>query len=75
MLSRTVARICSVEKVFLKISQNSQENVCARVSPLIKIVQNFKKRTKLMYPKFQKNILFDKKNYQNIEKLSIDIEQ
>ena len=27
---------CSVKKVFLKISQNSQENTCARVSLLIK---------------------------------------
>ena len=27
---------CSVEKVFLQISQNSQENTCARVSFLIK---------------------------------------
>ena len=29
---------CSVEKVFLKISQNSQENTCTRVSFLIKLV-------------------------------------
>ena len=28
----TVARRCSVKKVFLKISQNSQENTCTRVS-------------------------------------------
>ena len=28
---------CSVRKVFLKISQNSQENTCARVSFLIKL--------------------------------------
>ena len=28
---------CSVEKVFLEISQNSQENACARVSFLIKL--------------------------------------
>ena len=28
---------CSVKKVFLEISQNSQENVCARVSFLIKL--------------------------------------
>ena len=31
-----VARRCSVKKVFLEISQNSQENTCARVSFLIK---------------------------------------
>ena len=32
-----VARKCSVKKVFLEISQNSQENSCARVSFLIKL--------------------------------------
>ena len=32
-----VVRRCSVKKVFLKISQNSQENTCARVSFLIKL--------------------------------------
>ena len=29
--------MCSVKKVFLEISQNSQENTCARVSLLIKL--------------------------------------
>ena len=29
-LPKSVARRCSVKKVFLKISQNSQENTCAR---------------------------------------------
>ena len=32
-----VAQRCSVKKVFLEISQNSQENTCARVSFLIKL--------------------------------------
>ena len=32
-----VAQRCSVKKVFLKNSQNSQENTCARVSFLIKL--------------------------------------
>ena len=32
-----VARSCSVKKVLLKISQNSQENTCARNSFLIKL--------------------------------------
>ena len=32
-----VAQRCSVKKVFLQISQNSQENTCARVSFLIKL--------------------------------------
>ena len=32
-----VAQRCSVKKVFLEISQNSQENTCASVSFLIKL--------------------------------------
>ena len=32
-----VARKCSVKKVFLEITQNSQEYTCARVSFLIKL--------------------------------------
>ena len=28
---------CSLKKVFLKISQNSQENICARFSYLLKL--------------------------------------
>ena len=39
---------CSVKKVFLEISQNSQENICARISFLIKLqssgLQLYKKR-------------------------------
>ena len=30
-MSEAVARRCSIEKIFLKISQNSQENTCAIV--------------------------------------------
>ena len=30
--SKAVAQTCSIKKVFLEISQNSQENTCARVS-------------------------------------------
>ena len=37
MNSEAVAQTCSVKKVFLEISQNSQENTCARVSFLIKL--------------------------------------
>ena len=33
----TVTQRCSVKKAFLEISQNSQENTCARVSFLIKL--------------------------------------
>ena len=36
MKTEAVARRCSVKKVFLEISQNSQEDTCARVSFLIK---------------------------------------
>ena len=32
-----LVQTCSVKKVFLEISQNSQENTCARVSFLIKL--------------------------------------
>ena len=35
--SEAVARRCSVKKVFLEISQNSQESTCARVSLFIKL--------------------------------------
>ena len=35
--SRKKGRSSSVKKVFLEISQNSQENTCARVSLLIKL--------------------------------------
>ena len=35
--SEAVAQRCSVKKTFLEISQNSQENACARVSFLIKL--------------------------------------
>ena len=34
-MTEAVARRCSVKKVFLEISQNSQKNTCARVSFLI----------------------------------------
>ena len=35
--TEAVAQMCSVKKVFLEISQNSQENTCARVSSLLKL--------------------------------------
>ena len=35
--SEAVVRRCSVKKVFLEISQNSEENACARVSFLINL--------------------------------------
>ena len=36
-ICRSSHQRCSVKKVFLEISQNSQENTCARVSFLIKL--------------------------------------
>ena len=42
----TVARRCSVKKVFLEISQNSQENTCASACSFIK--NTFSYRTPLM---------------------------
>ena len=36
ILTEAVVQRCSVKKVFLEISQNSQENTCARDSFLIK---------------------------------------
>ena len=45
-ISEAVVRRCSVEKVFLEVSQNLQENTCARVSFLIKLPEacNFIKK-------------------------------
>ena len=34
--TEAVVQTCSVKKVLLEISQNSQENICARVSFLMK---------------------------------------
>ena len=36
---------CSVKKVLLEISQNSQENTCAKVSFIIKLINFIKKET------------------------------
>ena len=35
--TEAITQRCSVKKIFLEISQNSQENTCARVSFLIKL--------------------------------------
>ena len=35
--TEVVGRRCSIKKIFLKISQNSQKNTCANVSFLIKL--------------------------------------
>ena len=36
-ISEAVTQGCSVKKLFLEMSQNSQENTCARVSLLMKL--------------------------------------
>ena len=40
LVPEAVAQIRFVKKVFIEISQNSQENTCARVSFLIKFLKN-----------------------------------
>ena len=40
--------MCSVKKMFLEIAQNSQENTCARVSFLIKLQLQIKKKMYLL---------------------------
>ena len=37
IFSEAAVQRCSVRKVFLEISQNSEQNICARVSFLIKL--------------------------------------
>ena len=65
--SEAVVRRCSVEKVFLEISQNSREITCTRVPFLIKLqasVCNFIKKETLApvfscaFCEISKNILF-----------------
>ena len=43
--SEAVAQRCSVKKVFLEISQNSQENTCTKVSFLMKLPATLLKET------------------------------
>ena len=58
--SEAVAQSCSVKKVFLDISQNSQENTSARVSFLIKntsgwlLIKRIKKKVQNDFPIFAK---------------------
>ena len=69
LLSEAVAPRCSVKKVFLNISQNSQENTCARVSLLITLL-NFVKRETLAqvssvkFVKFLRTLFFTKHLWQ-----------
>ena len=60
--------MCSVKSMFLKISQNLQENTCARISFLIKYNCNFMKKGTLgqvlsceLYKNF-KNTLFQRES-------------
>ena len=39
LFEEAVAKMCSVKKVFLEISQNSQKNTCARVSFFHKVAE------------------------------------
>ena len=39
--SEAVVQMCSLKKLFLEISQNSQENICARASFLIGCLKSF----------------------------------
>ena len=62
--SEAVVRRCSVKKVYLEISQNSQENTCARVSFLNKVAGCTCKPIKWCVPvnfaKFLRNFFFYK---------------
>ena len=46
-MARNSHRRCFVKNLFLEISQNSQENICARDSFLIKLQANFVKKESL----------------------------
>ena len=62
--SEAVFQRCSVKKEFLEILQNSLENICARVSCLIKFDKNFNKKETLAqvfsceFCKISKNTFF-----------------
>ena len=43
-MTEAIVQRCSVKKVFLEISQNSQEDTCARVSFLIKLQPSGQKK-------------------------------
>ena len=47
LLSEAVVRRCSVKKLFLKIPQHLQENICARVSFLIKLQASIVRSSRL----------------------------
>ena len=50
--AEAIVQSCSVKKVFLEISQNSQENTCARVSFLIKLQASGLSPTTLLKKRF-----------------------
>ena len=56
MSAEAATRVVLYEKVFLKISQNSQENTCARISFLIKLQASqpatFSKKRQVFSSKF-----------------------
>ena len=62
-VAEAIVRKCSVKKVFLKISQNSQENTCARLSFLIKLqafLQNASSASKNTFSKILRNVIWKK---------------
>ena len=59
--TEAVARRCSVKKVLLKISQNSQENTCARVCFLVKLQnENLTQVFFVNFAKFSRTAFFTK---------------
>ena len=62
--SEAVVRRCSVKKLLLEISQNSQENTCARTSFLIKL-QLFS--IHCCFPSFQLCRVLGEQPFSNIE--------
>ena len=59
LVLRSSHRRCSIKKVILETSQNSQENTCARVSLLIKLQANCSKTNKGEEGKNYHNWLFN----------------
>ena len=68
-VAEAIVRKCSVKKVFLKISQNSQENTCARLSFLIKLqafLQNASGASKNTFSKILRSHLKKNQNQRRI---------
>ena len=68
--SEAIVRRCSVKKMFLIISQNSQKNTCAKVSFLIKLQEEEETKSAMKYLNCTLNLL--KVNHENIELMLFD---